>query len=765
MSGLFAALRRQAISKHLLKWFSKVLPPISETERDALEAGTVWWDEELFSGKPDWDKLLSLPKPRLSEEEQAFLDGPVETLCRMLDDWRINQELRDLPPEVWRFIEEQGFFGMIIPKESGGLGFSALAHSAVVMKIATRSISAAVTVMVPNSLGPAELLLKYGTEAQKDYYLPRLATGEELPCFALTSPYAGSDAAAMRDTGVICYGEYQGERTLGMRVNWEKRYITLGPVATVLGLAFKLYDPDHLLGEQENLGITLALVPTDTPGVDIGRRHYPAGLAFQNGPNCGEEVFVPFAWVVGERQGVGQGWRMLMECLAAGRSISLPSVSTGAARLCARVTGAYARIRKQFNLPVAAFEGVEEALTEIAVQAYVLDAARQITAAAVDRGEKPSVLSAIVKYHATERMRRAVNLAMDVHGGKAICEGPSNYLALAYKSLPISITVEGANILTRSMMIFGQGAIRCHPYLLAEMKAAQAGAVADFDGAFFDHLGFTLRNFGRALWHNLSGGRFAAAPEAGSMTDYYRQLSRSSATFAFLADCALLMLGGGLKRKEKLSARFGDILSEMYLMSCVLKRFEDDGRPSADEPLVRWSGEAGLYTIQTRLDEILSNFPSKAMAWLLRRIVFPFGMRRKRPSDELGRRCAELLTQPSEARDRLTSGIFISHDPEDVTGCLEYALEKVLAAEEVEAKLRRAGHKGSFEEALEAGIIDKEEAHRVEEAEKATRRVIMVDDFAPEELTGATGRNEPREQPARQPGAEEHESRERVVPS
>jgi len=732
-------LRRRWLSKPLLAWYRRLLPPMSATERDALDAGSVWWDGQLFSGNPDWSAWLAVAAPQLSAEEAAFMDGPVEELCRMVEDWEI-QQARDLPPRVWRFIRERGFFGMIIPKEYGGLGFSALAHSTAVMKIATRSLSTAVTVMVPNSLGPAELLLHYGTDAQKNHYLPRLARGQELPCFALTGPWSGSDAASMPDHGVVCEGEHEGERVLGIRVSFDKRYITLAPVATVLGLAFRLSDPDGLLGDERDLGITLALIPTDTPGVEIGRRHLPANQAFQNGPVRGKDVFIPLARVIGGRDGVGQGWRMLMDCLAAGRSISLPATGTAGAKFCARTTGNYARIRKQFKLPIGRFEGIEEPLARIAGHAYVLDAARRITASAVDAGEKPSVLSAIVKYHFTERMRALVNDAMDVHGGKGVCEGPGNYLATGYQGIPIVITVEGANILTRSMMIFGQGAIRCHPFLRREMAAAsdpdQRRGLVEFDRALFGHLGFTLKNLGRTLWWNLTGGRFIKAP-AGPTQGYFRDLSRASAGFALAADLTMMLLGGALKRREKLSARLGDILSELYLTSCVLKRFHDDGQPMADLPLLHWAARTGLDTIQSRFDEILANYPSKPVAFLLRRVLFPFGLRRRPALDRLGSQCATLLLEPSEARDRLTEYMHINRDPADVTGRLEYALEKVLAAEPIERKLRQSGHSDS-KSALRAGVITELEAQLVSEAERATLAVISVDDFDPAELVRRT---------------------------
>ncbi len=741
MNRRLMALRRRLVSAPLARRLRRVLPPLSDTEREALEAGSVWWEGALFSGRPEWSAFLANPAPRLTEAEQAFLDGPVETLCRMLDDWRISHELVDLPPEVWRYIEEQGFFGMIIPREYGGLGFSALAHSAVVVKLTTRSITAAITVMVPNSLGPAELLLHYGTEAQKRHYLPRLARGEELPCFALTGPLAGSDAASLPDTGVVCHGEYRGERTLGLRVNWEKRYITLGPVATLLGLAFRARDPDHLLGETEDLGITLALVPTDTPGVNIGRRHFPARQAFQNGPNSGQDVFIPLDWVIGGREQVGQGWRMLMQSLSAGRCISLPAISTGAARFCARTTGAYARVRRQFGVPVGRFEGVQEPLARIAADAYLLDAARAIGAAAVDAGEKPAVVSAMLKYHFTERMRRSVNDAMDVHGGKAICDGPSNYLFGAYQNLPVAITVEGANILTRSLMIFGQGAVRCHPYLLAEMRALREDGPGEgieaFDRALFGHARHLLGNLGRALVCNLGASRPAPAPAAAhaALHPYYRALGAASATFALVADAALLTLGGELKRREMLSGRLGDVLSELFLASCALKRFEDDGRPEADLPLVHWICQSALHTIQERLDAILANFPSRGLARLLRVIVFPYGRRRHPPGDELTMRCAELLTEPGPVRERLTAGIFVSTDPEDVTGRLEHALGAAVAAEPLEARLREAEADGrlapgsTLESARAAGVLQEDEVRALREAREAVARVIAVEDF------------------------------------
>ena len=729
--------RRRFVSDRILAIYRRMVPSMSDTEREALEAGTVWWEGELFRGRPDWSQLLAIPRPGLTAEEKAFLDGPVETLCAMLDDWKISHELLDLPPEAWHFIRDNGFLGMIIPKRYGGLEFSALAHSEVVMKLSTRSNAAAVTVMVPNSLGPAELLLHYGTEEQKEHYLPRLARGIDIPCFALTGPEAGSDAGAIPDTGVVCYGSFDGrDDVLGMRISWEKRYITLGPVATLLGLAFKLRDPDRLLGTEDSLGITLALIPVETPGVEIGRRHFPLGAAFQNGPNRGRDVFVPMDWVVGGRAGIGRGWRMLMESLAAGRSISLPAQSVAAAKLAARTTGAYARVRVQFGVPIGRFEGVEEALARIGGQAYLMDAARCMTAAAVDQGEKPAVPSAIVKYHLTESMRSVINDAMDVHGGKGICLGPANYLGRAYQLAPIAITVEGANILTRSLIIFGQGAIRCHPWVLAEMQAAadtdaERGAAA-FDRALWGHVRYFLGNLGRSFWLGLSGGRFSRVPGPPQTTRYYQQLGRFSASLALLSDIAMLVLGGELKRREKLSARLGDVLSQLYLSSAALKRFEDQGRPADDLPLLTWALHASFFRIQVALDGVLANFPNRPIAWLARLMVFPKGLTLTAPSDAMGHEVASLLLQPSAARDRLTAGMYLPAGDEEPIALLEAALEAVVSTDAARAALKQARRSGPGAE--DEATMDPVAIAALARAEALVRKVIAVDDFAPEEL-------------------------------
>jgi acyl-CoA dehydrogenase len=743
----FKPLRRRLISAPVLAVFRRIMPAMSDTEREALDAGTVWWEAELFGGAPRWRRLLDVPKPALSPEEQAFVDGPVEELCRRLNDWDITHKRNDLPPEVWQFIKDKGFFGMIIPKKYGGLEFSAQAHSAVVTKVASRSITAAVTVMVPNSLGPAELLIRYGTDEQRQHYLPRLARGQEVPCFALTSPDAGSDAAAMPDRGFVCRGEWQGKQdVLGMRVTWSKRYITLGPVATILGLAFRLFDPEKLLGGDSDIGITLALIPTNHPGVNIGARHNPLNIPFQNGPNWGENVFIPMEFVIGGRERCGQGWRMLMDCLAAGRSISLPALSSGAGKLASRATGAYARVRKQFKLPLGKFEGVEEALARIAGYTYLMDAARTLTARAVDLGEQPAVASAIVKYQLTEHMRRVVNDAMDVQGGSGICLGPQNYLGRVYQALPISITVEGANILTRTLIIYGQGAVRGHPYVRKEMEAVadddRRRALKTFDNALFGHMGFTISNALRALWMGLTGARLVRVPFAGPSRRYAQQLTRLSSAFAFISDVAMLTLGGALKRKEKISGRFADVLSYLYLASAVLKRYEDDGRPREDEALLRYACEYCLHQAEKSLVVILKNFPIRLLEWLCGGLCFPAGRHFHPPADRLGHAAADLLLAPSATRERLTAGIHVPSDEGDALGRLEKALAAVIAAEPHERKLRtvvdgnpllHGDLEAQLMAAVRAGELTDAEAALVREAQRLRSDVIRVDHFAPDD--------------------------------
>ncbi len=739
-----APLRRALITPHLLDLFKRILPSMSETERDALEAGTTWWDADLFSGKPDWPKLLALRAPQLSAEERHFLDHEVARLCELVNDWEI-QRAQDLPQLAWDYMKQQGFLGMIIPKQYGGKQFSAYMHSQVVMKLSSRCSALAVTVMVPNSLGPAELLLHYGTDAQKDYYLPRLAAGLEIPCFALTSPYAGSDAAAIPDTGVVCMGMHEGRETLGLRVTWNKRYITLAPVATLLGLAFQTTDPQHLLSADEAPGISCALIPTTHEGVRIGRRHRPLSAVFQNGPTSGEDVFIPIDWVIGGRAQVGKGWRMLMECLAAGRAISLPSSSVGMAKMAVRGTSAYAAVRRQFNTPVGKFEGVQEALARMGANLYLMDAARTLSALAVDLGEKPAVISAIVKYHVTERGRTLVSDGMDILGGKGICIGPNNFLASAYQQVPIAITVEGANILTRSLIIFGQGAIRAHPYVLKEMAAVKEAdrskAVRDFDQAFFGHLGFVFGNMVRAKWYGLGGARLAAVPKSSApeLAPYYRAVTRLSTVFAVMTDMSMFVLGGTLKRRERISARLGDVLSQLYLASAVLKRYEDEGRAPADLAYAHWSLQDALVKAQDGLYGVLANFPNRVLATLLRWGMFPFGRPHRPPSDALGSEVAHAMQTGGADRERLLADCFVAQEDSDPVACAERALALLPTVEAIEKRLKESQprmpqHIPAIRQwvaaAAAAGAIDSGEQQTLLEFARLTDALVQVDDFA-----------------------------------
>jgi acyl-CoA dehydrogenase len=734
------AIRRRLVTARLLPVVSRMLPRLGETERIALQAGTVGFDGELFSGRPDWGALLRFAPRGLSEREQAFLAGPVGKLCAMVEEWEIDQA-GDLSPEVWDFLRRERFFGMIIPEDHGGLGFSAAAHSAVITRLASRSITTAVTVMVPNSLGPGELLLHYGTDEQKRSILPRLAHGQEIPCFALTGPEAGSDAAATQSEAVVCRGKWQGREVLGMRLNWRKRYITLGPVATLIGLAFRLRDPDHFLGEREDLGITCALVPADLPGIRIGERHDPLGIPFQNGPNEGRDVFAPLDTIVGGPAMAGQGWRMLMESLAVGRSISLPAVSVGGAQLAARVVSAYAMVREQFDTPIGRFEGVEEPIARIGGLTYVMDAARTLTTGFVDAGERPAVLSAIVKTYLTEGMRQVVNDAMDVRAGAAIMRGPRNFLARAYQAVPIGITVEGANILTRSMIIYGQGAIRCHPYAQTEIQAAADGDLAAFDRAFWGHVGFVASNVVRSVLLGLSDGRLSRAPLPGPAGRALQRLTRWSTAFALVSDAAMGTLGGTLKRREKITGRLADALAWMYLASSAVKRFADEGRRESDLPFVCWACEHAFARIETALDGVLRNLPARPAAWALRPLVLPLGAHLGGPSDALGAEVARLLLDDPDTRQRLTRDVYVPAPDEPGLGRLESALEKARAALAIEVRIRAAVRAGRLDHApgerladlaLEAGVIDAEERKRLHHADEARDEVIQVDAFPPE---------------------------------
>jgi acyl-CoA dehydrogenase len=748
----FRPLRKALISRPFLKAYMRLLPSMSQTEKEALEAGTVWWDGELFTGKPKFEKLLAARPPQLTAEEQAFLDGPCEELCRMFDDWDVTHNRADMPPHVWDYLKKQGFFAMIIPKKYGGLEFSAYAHSCVLVKLASRSALLAATTAVPNSLGPAELLNHYGTEEQKNHYLPRLARGEEVPCFALTHPRAGSDAASLPDTGVVCKGQWQGREIVGLRLNFSKRYITLAPIATVVGLAFRMFDPDKLLGDKADLGITCALIPRNTPGLSIGRRHFPLNVPFQNGPLYGKDVFVPLDFIIGGPKMAGQGWRMLVEQLSVGRCISLPSNTTGGSKAGVFASGAYTRIRRQFNMPVGRFEGVEAVLARMTGYCYTMDAARSVTAGAIDGGEKPSVPSAMLKYHVTEMGRQVANDAMDVHGGKGIQLGPRNYLGRSYQAIPVAITVEGANILTRSLIIFGQGAVRCHPFVLKEMNAARnpdrRQGVDDFDRALFGHIGFTISNAVRSFVMALTHARFTHVPEVGDTRRYYQHIVRFSASFAFAVDVAMLTLGGYLKKKENLSARLGDVLSAMYLASMVLKHHENQGRPAEDLPVVEWACRHQLYRAQDQLHDFLRNFPNRFLAAVMRVLIFPGGRAYSAPSDRLGRKLADAVLNVTDVRDRLCRFVYRTLEPTNALGLLQEALVMAQSAEPVEKRIRVDGVKtgkvtaldvpGQIAQALAAGIISDTEAAMLREYDRKVMDLIGVDDFTTEEMAAQT---------------------------
>ncbi|MCW8334020.1 acyl-CoA dehydrogenase [Vibrio paucivorans] len=739
-----SSLRRKWISDPAFKFFKKVLPPLSSTEKEAMEAGSVWWDGALFSGSPDFTKLHQYPTPTLTAEEQSFMDNELETLMSMLDDYKIVKQDRDLPKEVWEYLRKERFFSLIISKEYGGREFSALANSTIVSRIATRSISAAVTVMVPNSLGPGELISHYGTQEQKDYWLPRLADGTDIPCFALTGPEAGSDAGGIPDQGTVCYGTHEGKEVLGIRLSWNKRYITLAPVSTVLGLAFKLNDPEHLLGDKEELGITCALIPTSHEGVEVGERHDAIGLAFMNGPTRGEDVFIPMEWLIGGQEYAGKGWRMLVECLSAGRGISLPALGTSIGHLTSRTTGAYAYVRKQFGMSIGKFEGVAEALGRIGGLTYLLEATRTLTTTSLDMKEKPGIVTAMAKYHMTEIARTILNDSMDIHSGRAIQEGPMNYLTSAYLGVPVAITVEGANILTRNLMIFGQGATRCHPYVLKEMEAAanpdEKEGAKEFDKLLFKHIAHATKNTFGAFGAALTGSRFIKADMSGPTQRYYKDMTRLSRALAVSADFAMLTLGGDLKRKEMISARLGDGLSYLYMASAVLKKYEDEGRQQQDLDYVHYAIQHCLHNGAKSLQEAYTNFPQKAVGRLLKVLIFPLGNHFAKPSDDLSVKLAESLMTPGAHRDRLTHLCYVGKDEDDSVGLMEQAFLAMYGIKNIERKMFKAAKEGKvarkgpltdrLQQALDADVISQEEVDKVLAADKLRYKAIQVDHFS-----------------------------------
>lgn len=736
-------IRMKVVTRPVFSFFKKVLPPLSSTEKEAMEAGDVWWEGELFRGQPNWNTLHQYGKQTLTADEQSFIDNQVQTALTMIDDFDIVHNRKDLPPELWEYFKKEGFFALIIPKKYGGREFSAFANSTIVAKIATRSVSAAVTVMVPNSLGPGELLTHYGTEEQKDQWLPSLAVGKDIPCFALTGPEAGSDAGAIPDVGIVCRQEFNGVETLGLSLTWDKRYITLAPVATVLGLAFQMKDPDKLLGDTKNIGITCALIPTDHPGVEVGRRHNPLMMAFMNGTTRGKNVFIPLDWIIGGPSYAGKGWRMLVECLSAGRGISLPALSTAGAHVSTKTTTAYSYVRQQFGMPIGNFEGVQEALARIIANTYQLEAARRLTTLGIDLKVKPSVVTAIAKYHMTELGRDVIEDAMDIQSGKGIQLGPKNYLGHAFIANPISITVEGANILTRSLMIFGQGATRCHPYVLPEMEAAamedETAGLDRFDALLMGHIGYAMRNGLSAFGNALTGSHFSNSPVSGPTKEYYRHMTRISAALAIMTDLSMLVMGGDLKRKEMISARMGDVLSQLYLASATLKFYEDNGRQQDDLPAVHYVMAQRLHFAAKALEETIRNFPNKMVSVLLRVMIFPLGNHFNAPTDEQAVNLVKPMMKPGAARDRITH--LCGEFEGDTSGIaeVEAAFLAKHAAKDLYKKLskaQRSGHLKSklpmltlFEKALDANIINDEEYQQLLAANEKRLAAINVNDF------------------------------------
>lgn len=751
-------LRAHWLSRPLLSLYKRLLPDISDTEETALKAGTVWWEGEIFSGKPDWNRLRAHPDQRLTPREQSFLDNQCDTLCSMINEWEITRE-GDMPAEVWDYIKQERFLGLIIPKEYGGLDFSAQAQSAILQKLSGLSVTAFCTVGVPNSLGPGELLVKYGTEEQKEYYLPRLADGRDIPCFALTGPRAGSDATSLPDTGIVCRGEYEGEQVIGIRLNFSKRYITLAPIATVVGLAFRLFDPEGLIGEEPDIGISLALLPRDLEGMEIGTRHKPLGSPFLNGPIKGKDVFIPLDFLIGGAPGRGQGWRMLVECLSVGRCITLPSIGVGSGKFGVAASGAYARLRRQFNIPICQLEGVQEALARVAGNTYIATAAARITAIAVDQGEKPSVAAAILKYNLTDIARHIAMDTMDIHGGKGVMTGPDNYLSSGYASVPVGITVEGANILTRTMITFGQGAIRCHPHVLSEMRAAHADDLAAFDQALFAHVGFAMTNATRSLVLGLTHGRLARVPVDTPVRHYYQQIERYAASFALMVDVCMLSLGGKLRFREMISGRLADMLSALYMASCVLKHWEDQEQASSDLPLVEYACKTLFYNFEAALSAVLDNLPNRLLAWVVRGLAFPRGRRARQPEDALINKISALITAHTDTRERMIQGAYRAATGPAFLHKYDALLTDVERAEPLYRKIHKAVKAGQYKntelsiegrirEGVALGVLSEEEASFMLDFEKEVLAIIEVNDF-PLEHFGPVAQN-------RSPGAQPH---------
>ena len=736
---------RYFLSKPVYFKAKTLIPGISETEKLALDAGDPWYEKEIFRGMPDYDVLHNTRKFTLTDEEKSYLNNETSQLCDMINEWTVTHVDKDLPVSVWNFIREKGFFGLVIKKEYGGKGFSAAAHSEIVMKIATRSVSAAVTVMVPNSLGPGELLYHYGTKEQKDYYLPRLAVGTEIPCFALTGDTAGSDATSIPDKGTVCYGEYKGQKVLGIRLTKvNKRYITLAPIATLVGLAFKLDDPENLLGGTGRVGITCALLPHDHEGLEIGNRLFPLNQVFMNGTVRVKESFIPMDWVIGGQAMAGEGWRMLVECLSIGRSISLPACGTANALLSTVTTSAYAAIREQFKVAIGNFEGVEDHLAKMGGLTYMMNATRQFTVGSVDEGIKPAVASAISKYHLTENGRTVLNSAMDIHAGRGIIMGPNNYLARSYQGIPIGITVEGANIMTRNLLIYGQGMMQCHPYLRTIYESLMGdNGFKEFDNALFGFVGYATQVKIRAVFQAFTCGGFARGYSDSKYNSYYKKITRMSSAFAMVSNSAIIFIGGELKLKERISARLGDAMSYLYMACATLKYFKDNGERPSDEIFVQWTLEHCLYSAQTALLEVMDNFGVSCVGCVLKAMLFPYGKPYKKPSDKLEHQLSQNLLNDSVTREAFKAMCHIPERSDDPIGRVELAYQEVLHTVPIKAKIQKAVKakqlaKGSVAKlapkAKELGIITDDELQILANAAKMVNQVIQVDEFGPFEL-------------------------------
>lgn len=740
---LLGFLRRQILTKPFMHWFAQQQPPLTDAEQAVLEAGGLWWEKMFFQGNPDWQMLSQLPKPALTQEEQAFLDNQTDTLCNMIDDWKIVHIDKDMPQKVWAYIKQEKFLGLVIDKQHGGLGFSALAHSTIVAKVASRSYSAALNIMVPNSLGPAELLKHYGTQEQQDYYLPRLAVGEEIPCFALTAPKSGSDATSIRDSGIVCKAEFDGKMVVGIRLQFDKRYITLAPIATLIGLAFKLYDPDHLLSDEESRGITLALIPSTLKGITQNTRHYPLNLAFMNGPIRGDNVFIPLSMIIGGENNIGKGWTMLMECLSLGRGISLPALSAATTQLCYRMTGAYAQLRDQFHRSIGEFEGVKHVLARMGGFNYICEATRLFTLLAIDQGERPAVASAITKYHLTELARKTVSDAMDIHAGRGIQMGPRNYLGNMHDGMPTSITVEGANILTRNLIIFGQGAMRAHPYVRQEIAVlndqSEDKKLKRFDRLIVSHVGFALHQCIRAFSYGLTGGLLIRVKKHPAIKTQVQQLTRMTHAFAFVTDVSMALLGAKLKLKESLSARLGDVVSHLYLASSILKFYQDNGNNADEIPFVRWSLQYCLYEISKAFAGFFANLPNRFVAHALRWIIFPWTKHYGMPKDSVSFAVADAMQTDLVLRDRLTSFCYVGKTADDPTGRMEKALISLVNAQPLLQKLdqavadktlqRSTSFHAFVQSAIDATILTHEEGELLMEMQALRDDAIAVDEF------------------------------------